>query len=82
MSALDIYRASKGIAGRLAADGLIDESDRIVGAITAGFTATEICMALRHELRAILAGTALSPELHSRIESLVKTIDDLLETPQ
>ena len=79
---LDIYRKGKRIAGKLAAAGRIQDSDLIVNTIRAGFTSTEICMALRHRLRKILAGRAVSEDLRQEIESLIGDIEQSLEMPE
>lgn len=79
MSARDYYAEARELAGCLAADGFGDWATRFEEAITGGFTATEILMALDWQAQQLqAAGLDLSTEADSRLKLLLVGLEDAL----
>lgn len=78
MTAPDIYQSARAIAGRLAANRRLKDSDAIIAAMRSGCTGTEILMRLRHALQGIHV-EGLPATLQQRIDSLIFQIDAALE---
>jgi len=79
MSARDYYAEARELAGRLAAEGFADWATRFEEAITGGFTATEILMALRWQAQQLRdAELHLSADADSRLESLLDGLGETL----
>lgn len=74
----DICQSAKAIAGQLAANRRLRDSDEIIAAIRAGFTGTEILMRLRHTLVNIDTDS-LPHDLVRRIKALVLEVDRLVD---
>jgi hypothetical protein len=76
----DHYAVAREIAGKLATEGFPERSQRILNAIAAGSTGTEILMALRWHLREMLrADPGISPETRQRMSELLLQIDASLK---
>lgn len=77
VSAYDFYDTAKKIAKNLSETGLSDWSDRITGAIAAGFTSGEILGAIRWELKELLKSKPVLPKsLELAISNLIAGIDE------
>ncbi len=79
MSARDYYAKARELANRLATEGFGDWATRFEEAVTGGFTATEILMALRWQAQQLQdAGLHLSAEADSRLKSLLVGLEEAL----
>jgi hypothetical protein len=79
MSARDYYAEARELASRLTAEGFGDWASRFEEAISAGFTATEILMALRWQAQQLqAAGLPLTAEAAGRLNSLLVGLEEAL----
>jgi len=82
MAARDYYQEARRLAWLLNEDGLSDWATRFEEAISGGFTATEILMALRwHAQQLQNAKLHLSAETTRQLERLLAGLDEVLESP-
>lgn len=79
MFARDYCAEARELASRLAAEGFGDWSTKFEEAITRGFSATEILMALRWQAQQLQnAGLPLTAETDSRLKSLLLGLEEVL----
>lgn len=79
MAGRDYYAEARELASRLSADGFGDWANRFEEAIRAGFTATEILMALRWQAQQLRsAELPLSVESERRLEALLAGLEEVL----
>jgi hypothetical protein len=80
MFARDYYSEARELATLLTADGLPSWATRFEEAITGGFTATDILMALRWEAQQLRAAELhLSTETSARLELLLGALGQALD---
>lgn len=80
MSSTDYYLTARKIATELSQTGYSDWGARIINAIEAGSTATEILMGVRWHLDQFRElKFPISPVLESKISSLLVELDNLLK---
>jgi len=83
MAARDYYQEAHRLALLLNQDGLPDWATRFEEAISVGFTATEILMALRWHVQQLKnARLHLSAETRRQLERLLAGLDEVLESPR
>ena len=75
----DFYADAQSVAAQVWSDGFPETANAIYDAIEAGFTATEICMAIRWHLKDLdLSDSRLRDETCVAIESLLEDLDRAL----
>jgi hypothetical protein len=79
MSERDFYAEALELASRLTDEGFGGWANRFEEAISAGFTATEILMALRwHAQQLQAAGLSLTADADGRLNSLLVGLEEAL----
>ena len=80
MSHYDHYSVAKDIARRLAEAGHPDWKERLEDAMAAGATGTEICMALRWNLRNLLRSKIkIDTETRAQVNELISKLNSALK---
>ena len=79
---MDIYEETKRLAGHLEARGVATWPQRLRDAIEAGSTGTEIIMAIRWNLREMLAASreVLTTEDQACAHTIMREVDSLLKS--
>ncbi|GLI34120.1 hypothetical protein [Desulforhabdus amnigena] len=79
METYDFYSKAREIARKLEKENLTDQASKVVDAISAGSTATEILMILRWELDQVLLNSPLlSGEIRNEIFDFICKVDEVL----
>jgi ABC-type enterochelin transport system ATPase subunit len=79
METYDFYSKAREIARKLEKENLTDQASKVVDAISAGSTATEILMILRWELDQVLLNSPLlSGDIRNEIFDFICKVDEVL----